>query len=221
MRQIAEWAAGDGHRRSRRDRRPAGRPAALVRAHGHQRTVPRPRVPALRRLLRHADARPRRRGRDRDRQPSPALRGRVGAPGRVRRGDSRMRPRRHRRSAPARGHRHAVLRRVAEPVRVDEFAARRVDGARDDSRRGREARRARGRRPWRRARDVQQTARRLFDTARLEIAPAGVGRSGRRSRRTWRRDCRAPASTRAMRWSGWRGCSRARSTAEARGHVVR
>ena len=32
MRQIAEWAAGHSDRRSRRDRRHAGRPAALVRA---------------------------------------------------------------------------------------------------------------------------------------------------------------------------------------------
>ena len=72
--------------------------------------------PQLRRLLRHAHARARRRGRRRHRQPSPALRGRVGAPGRVRRSHSRVRPRRHRRSASARGRRHAVLRRRAQHV---------------------------------------------------------------------------------------------------------
>ena len=45
--QIAEWAAGDRHRRPRRNRRPAGRPAALDRADRDERAVPRPRVPAV------------------------------------------------------------------------------------------------------------------------------------------------------------------------------
>ena len=67
--------------------------------------------PRVRRLLRHAHAPARGRLRRRHRQSPPALRRRRRAPGRVRRGDSRVRLRRHRRGAPARGRGHAVLRR--------------------------------------------------------------------------------------------------------------
>ena len=77
---------------------------------GDRRDVPRHRMPALRRLLRHAHAPARRGVRRRHRQPSSALRRRVGAAERVRRGHPRVQPRDHRRSAPARRRRHAVFR---------------------------------------------------------------------------------------------------------------
>ena len=56
---------------------------------GDRRDLPRHRVPALRRLLRHADAPARRRVRRRHRQSPPAVRRRGGAAERVRRSDSR------------------------------------------------------------------------------------------------------------------------------------
>ena len=108
-------------------------------------------------------------GARRDRQSPPAVRGRVGAAGRVRRGDSRVRRRRHRRGAPARGRRHAVLRRVAEHVSRRRVRARRRQRPR------RPAMPADGRARFavaggaRRSSDVQQAARRLFDAARLEL----------------------------------------------------
>ena len=59
---------------------------------GDRRNLPRHRVPALRRLLRHADAPARRRVRRRHRQPPPAVRRRGGAAERVRRSHSRLQP---------------------------------------------------------------------------------------------------------------------------------
>ena len=61
---------------------------------GDRRHLPRHRVPALRRLLRHPDAPARRRLRRRHRQPPPAVRRRGGPAERVRRGDSGLQPRR-------------------------------------------------------------------------------------------------------------------------------
>ena len=71
-----------GHRRSGGTRRPAGRPGAVEPHLGDGRHLPRRRVPAVHRLLRHADAPARQRLRRRDRQPPPAVRRRVGAQGR-------------------------------------------------------------------------------------------------------------------------------------------
>ena len=83
----------------------------LARHRRDHRELPRQRVPALHRLLRHADAPGGRRRRRGDRQSPPALRRRRGPAAFVRRGHSRMPGRHHRRSAPARGRGHAVLRR--------------------------------------------------------------------------------------------------------------
>ena len=78
------------HRRSRRAAGSAGGPRVLERGLGDRRHLPRHRVPALRRLLRHAHAAARRGVRRGDRQPSPALRRRGGQAERVRRGHPRV-----------------------------------------------------------------------------------------------------------------------------------
>ena len=54
-------------------------PGAVARGLGHRRDLPRQRLPAVQRVLRHADAAARRRVRRRDRQPPPAVRRRRGA----------------------------------------------------------------------------------------------------------------------------------------------
>ena len=111
--------------------------------------------------------------RHRDRQPSPALRRRVGAPGRLRRGHPGVRARRHRRSAPARGRRHAVLRR-RRSARIASTSSCAMPsqalGTHCRPRRRPLAVRV-GDAPWR---DVQQAARALFDTARLEVRRTGA-----------------------------------------------
>ena len=73
---------------------PARGPPVLERIVGNSGNLPRQRVPALRRLLRHPDAPARRGVRHRHRQPPPAVRRRGGPPERVRRGHSRMHERR-------------------------------------------------------------------------------------------------------------------------------
>ena len=74
---------------------------------------------------------------------------------------------RHRRSAPARGRRHAVLRRVAQHASRRRVRARRRRRPRRPPCRPRTAA---SRSPSRAAlSDVQQAARRLFDAARLEL----------------------------------------------------
>ena len=82
----------DAHRdrRSRGAAGSAGGSRVLERGLGDRRHLPRHRVPALRRLLRHPDAPARRRVRRRHRQPSPAVRRRGGPAERVRRGDPRV-----------------------------------------------------------------------------------------------------------------------------------
>ncbi len=88
--------------------------------------LPRHRVSALRRLLRHADAPARRRVRRRHRQSPPAVRRCRGAAERLRRGHPVVPDAGRRRGAPARGRRDAVLRRCRSATyRVDELRARR------------------------------------------------------------------------------------------------
>ena len=104
----------DRDRRSGRTRRSARGSAVLERGVGDGRDLHRHRVPALRRLLRHAHAAARRRVRRRHRQSPPAVRRCGGAAERLRRSDSRLQPRHRRRGAPARGRRHAVLRLLGQ-----------------------------------------------------------------------------------------------------------
>ena len=87
---IREWSDAHRDRRSRGARGSAGGSGVLERGVGDGRDLSRHRVPALRRLLRHADAPARRGVRRRHRQPSPAVRRRGGPAERVRRGDSRV-----------------------------------------------------------------------------------------------------------------------------------
>ena len=148
---------------------PAGGSAVLERGVGDRRDLPRRPMPALRRLLRHADAAARRRVRRGHRQPSPAVRRRRGPAERVRRGDSRVQPRDRRRSAPARGRRDAVLRLQRQHL----------------SRRGSRARRRAVRRLGRRRRadgrdEVAKALDRLRDRARTFLHRARL----RASRRT-------------------------------------
>ncbi|PYR56904.1 MAG: hypothetical protein DMF91_20790 [Acidobacteria bacterium] len=92
----------------------AGRSArgsrVLERSLRDGRDMSRRRLPALRRVLRHADASARGLVGPRHRQSSSAVRRRGGASERVRRGHPRLQPRRARRSASARRRRHPVLR---------------------------------------------------------------------------------------------------------------
>ena len=74
-------------------------------------------------VTQHAPAR--RRVRRRHRQPSSAVRRRRRPPERVRRGHPRLQPRDRRRGAPARRHRHAVLRLLGEHLPAGRLRARR------------------------------------------------------------------------------------------------
>ena len=115
----------DGDRRSRGAARPARGPAAVEGHRRGRRDLSRHRMPALRRLLRHADAPARRRIRRRHRQSPPALRRCAAAEERVRRGDSVVRDAGRRRGAPARGRRDAVLRRRRQQLSRRRSRARR------------------------------------------------------------------------------------------------
>ena len=132
---IEQLGAADPDRRPRRAGRAARGPGAVARGVGHRRDLPGQRLPALQRVLRDADAAARRRVRRRHRQPPPAVRRRRGARERLRRGDSVVPAPGRRRGAPARGRRHAVLRRRGEqPPGRRPGARRRGDGARLRSR---------------------------------------------------------------------------------------
>jgi hypothetical protein len=80
-------APRDRDGRPRRDRGPARRSAVLERGRRQRRELHRRRLPAVRRLLRHADAPARGRVGHRHRQSPPAVRGRGRAAERVRRSD--------------------------------------------------------------------------------------------------------------------------------------
>ena len=100
-------------RRPRRARGPARGRAVLERRVRDRRDLPRHRVPALRRVLRHAHAPARRGVRRRHRQSPPALRRCRRPPERVRRSDPGLCQRDRRRGASARGRRDAVFRLLA------------------------------------------------------------------------------------------------------------
>jgi hypothetical protein len=131
------------------------RTSAVARHRGDERELHRRRLPALQRLLRDEDAPARRRVRRGDRQPPPALRRRVGAAERVRRGHSRRAATRSstrrtssrtsRRSTSARGQQLPVRRlrprrrsrasRTADPDRDASDALRDdIDNVRDGAR---------------------------------------------------------------------------------------
>ena len=113
---LERWVARTDNRRPGRAARPARRPADLVGAVGVGRELPRHDLPAVQRVLRHADAAASRRFRPGDRQPPPAVCRRRRAPGQLRRGDSGSRRRDPRRSPSARGCRHQLLRLVGEQL---------------------------------------------------------------------------------------------------------
>ena len=173
---------------------------------GDRRNLPRHRVPALRRLLRHADAAARRRVRRRHRQPSSAVRRRGGAAERLRRSDSRVQPRDRRRSAPARGRRDAVLRLQRQHLPRRGARARRRAAGRQSAAVDRTRRRTRSRR---RSSTLRDHARAFF--AELAFAHRGNGRLPRR---------RARARDRRRRWrharGGRRSDRRARSSSRRR-----
>ena len=98
------------NRRPGRDRGAARGPAVLGRRGRLVGQLPRLRVSPLRRLLRHQDAPEGGRLRPGHRQPPPPVRGRLRAPGRLRRGDPRVPVRGGGRGSPARGRGHPVLR---------------------------------------------------------------------------------------------------------------
>ena len=168
---IREWSARTetGDRAELRDL-----PEDLVvleRGLGDRRHVSRHRVSALRRLFRHPDAPARRRIRRRHRQPPPAVRGRVRSPERVRRGHPLLQPRDHRRSASARGRRHAVLRLQRQQLPVRGARARRPEGRRlgDHRRPGRQGGDRQSGRP-----SAQSRARRSSTRSPSRIAATGV-----------------------------------------------
>ena len=92
---------------------------------GDERELHRRRLPAVLRLSRDEDAAAGRRVRRGDREPPPALRRRVGAAERLRRGDSVLPLRDRGRGAPARGRRDAVLRHRGEQLPLRRLRARR------------------------------------------------------------------------------------------------
>ena len=106
----------DDNRRPGRAARFARGPADLVGAVGVGRELPRHDLPAVQRVLRHADAAASRRFGPGDRQPPPAVCRRRGAPGQLRRRDSGSRRRDSRRGPSARGCRHQLLRLVGEQL---------------------------------------------------------------------------------------------------------
>ena len=161
----------------------------LERDRRHVRELPGLDVPALPGLLRHPDAPARRRVGPRHRQPPPALRRCLGPAERVRRGHSRVRVCGHRRGAPARGRRHAVLRHRGQqlPPRGSRAgrrpAARRPRGPRrSDGSRAAGDRRACGTAALRVLHGARAAARRAAAAAappaaeeRLRVTPESAG----------------------------------------------